>query len=188
VLCYDPNGIFLPPPVNAFDTGSSAAAFAAPYFLGTGPVRVFRTTADGFLDFRQTFGFSGSDKSLKITMKVTNLSGLLVTGIVLRRQVDFDIDGLFGANNHATTGADSVSAWNDPGAVAESHGMVLRHTSQSSGVSHTASVTSGILDTACSPASPGTPVVGDYGDTVRYVIGTLKPGTSKTVKVDYHRK
>jgi hypothetical protein len=67
--------------------------------------------------------------------------------------------------------------------------MVLKHISQASGVSHTATVTDSILDNTCGATSaiPSPRLGFDDGGTIAYNIGNLAAGKSKTVKVTYER-
>jgi hypothetical protein len=171
VLCY--TNPFTATPIDAFDTAGAASGFGASTDVTS--TTISRPTADSVLSLKQVFKFSGTNKSLQITMTVTNLTGLTVTGVTLRRQVDFDIDtgGTSGwaafFNNFSVT-ADSASAWNDPSAAPvgkTAHGMVLDHVKQSSGLTHVAKVTGSILDSFCTATSAvATPVLGgDRGAT-----------------------
>ncbi|MEP6796688.1 MAG: hypothetical protein ABI890_01010 [Lapillicoccus sp.] len=194
VLCY--SGLS----GSAFDLGQSQSGFAAPTTSGT---QVKRKTSDGRMQLTQSFTFSpGSNNggtTLNIGMSVKNLTGSTINNVILRRQVDFDIDtggaqGWAGfQSNHARTKA-AVIAFHDPSeapANREAHGIML---SNSNGVSavFTTLVTANILDSACSPApAPQSPEFfvsrGDFGDSISYDIGNLAPGATKTVGIRYQR-
>jgi hypothetical protein len=130
-------------------------------------------------------------------MRVRNLSGSPISGIVLRRQVDLDVDtggalGTAGFNNwFGASERDSVTAWNPANQTAqEDHAVMLRHYRRTPGTIPTfAKVTGDILDTSCSPANIAAddPVEGDYGATIQYNIGTIGRGASATVEVQYQR-
>jgi hypothetical protein len=143
----------------------------------------------------QTFTFNGQGKSLTIKMVLKNNSASPVTNIVLTRAVDFDIDsagpsGWGGFTDwHAADTQDGVFAWSDrEDAVAagkEAHGLVLRHLTQSGGVSHNAAIYDFSCNSAAAPLA--TPVYGDYADSLVYLIPNLGAGASKTITVQYAR-
>jgi hypothetical protein len=192
ILCYDIGGVTY----RSYDTGSSEANFG-PATTTIKPVSVTRNTIDNVLQLKQIFLFQGIRKMLHIKMTVTNISSLVVNNVILRRQVDFDIDtgGASGwagfINNHARTSEDGVFAWNDPSAAPvgyEAHGMIMRHLLQTYEVSHVAKVTDGILDNSCSPAAKPTPVLdSDDGETLEYYLGDMAPWESKYVVIAYER-
>lgn len=172
VLCYQtPSGY-----VGAYDTLTGTSGFALPT---QGTSNVLRNTSDNVLSLNQAFTFSGTNKQLTIAMTVKNLTGSTVTGVVLRRQVDFNIDTVGNDDWHAAT-VDSYFAWG-------THGMVLRHISQPSGVSHGAVVDTLGYASWCSPVGVSNPVQGDYGGTLGYDLGNLGPYKSKVIKVAYLR-
>lgn len=194
VLCY--SGLS----GSAFDLGQSQSGFAAPTTTGN---QVKRKTSDGRMLLTQTFTFTpGSNTggtTINIGMSVKNLTGAQINNVILRRQVDFDIDtggpqGWAGfQSNHARTKA-AVIAFHDPveaPANREAHGIML---SNSNGVSavFTTLVTSNILDSSCSPTpAPQSPDFfvsrGDFGDSIAYDIGNLAAGATTTVAIRYQR-
>lgn len=193
VLCY--TGLA----GSAYDTGDSASGFAAPTTTST---QVIRRTVDNRVQLTQSFqltpGSATVPSNLLVTMSLKNLTGSPISNVVLRRQVDFDIDtggaqGWAGFNsNHSRTLA-SVSAFHDPTeapAGRESHGIMMGMV-QNAGTWYTR-VTNSILDNSCNPASaplnPATFVArGDYGDTVGFGISSIPAGGTKTVAVRYLR-
>jgi hypothetical protein len=193
VLCY--SGLS----GSAYDLGDLASGFAAPTTTSNA---VTRRTSDNRIELTQSYAFTvGSNtnvSNLLVTMKLRNLTASPISGVVLRRQVDFDIDtggpqGWAGfLSNHARTKA-TVSAFHDPveaPAGAEAHGITLG--SQTTPGPFESLVTQDILDPGCAPAqAPQSPDYfvsrGDYGDSISYAVGTIKPGATKTAAVRYYR-
>jgi hypothetical protein len=191
VLCY--SGLI------AYDTGSSQVGFGPPTAScssGTS-CTVTRTTTDGRMRLRQVISKTAPERSLDIEMTLTKLGSGSVTGVVLRRQVDFDVDtgGPAGSgdftNWFGATERDSAFAWNAANTTAgEGHSVVLRHLRRSpTSVQYNAKVTSNILDTSCSPGNVAAngPVNGDYGATIQYNVGTMGQGAVFTGIVQYER-
>ena len=191
--------------LEAFDVGESQSNWGPP-FVTPGPgsglpgpihggsiVRV----AGGRLELTQSFAFDGPGKRLAITMSVRNVGPDPATNVVLRRQVDFDVDtgGTHGwagfDNQHARTSQDSVFAWNSPDASRgnEAHSMTLRTIDRAAQPpAHRAAVTANILETSCDgEPSIATPTSGDFGETLVYELGTLEPGQRATAIVEYLR-
>jgi len=195
VLCYQPPGSSV---VNAFDVapGSGGQGFGPSESIPGGNF-VTRSTVDGLVLLNQAFSFDPDTRSLTITMRVRNRSRVTLSNVVVRRQVDFDIDtgGASGwagfSNNHANSTQDSVFAWNSPSrapAGREAHQMELAHLLGSR--DHLAKVTPGILDTDCSPnsiADDGPVIEQDRGDTLQYNIGAILPGQTATIRIRYSR-
>ncbi|HEY9824196.1 MAG TPA: hypothetical protein V6D19_02025 [Stenomitos sp.] len=189
VLCYNAS--------NVWDTGSSVSGFRTPSISGisTTGATVTRRTTDNLIELKQVFSFAKEGQGIGIEMTVTNRSAGQVSNVILRRQVDFDIDtgGAQGwanfANRFARTSVDGVFAWQDAvdaPAGREAHGVLLRAEKISSVV--LPKVTSSILDTSCNPASQATPTGPvDSGATLQFNLGNLNPTTSKTVNVRYLR-
>jgi len=184
--------------VNAFDVtpGSGGHGFGPSDSIPGGNFTT-RTTLDGLVRFNQVVSFDPATRALTITMRVRNLSSVTLDNVTVRRQVDFDVDtgGALGwagfINNHANSSRDSVFAWNDPNRAPsgrDAHQMELAHLLGLS--DHTAKVTPGILDTACSPdslADSGPVLNQDRGDTLQYNIGLLRPGQAAAIRVRYSR-
>ena len=76
-----------------FDLGESSAGFAAPTTTATA---ITRNTLDGRASLTQKFsltpGGTASPTTFNVTMTVKNRTGAPMTNVILRRQVDFDID------------------------------------------------------------------------------------------------
>lgn len=156
-----------------------------------------RNTSDGLLQLRQVITKSPSeDRAINIEMTITNRAGFSIGGIVLRRQVDLDVDahGTGGGstlNRFASSELDSVTAWNAPldGAGVGS-AILLRHLRAiPSSITYAPKVTANYADTTCSPpniAANGE-VRGDYGASIQYNVGTLLAGRSVTAKIQYQR-
>jgi hypothetical protein len=207
VLCYrhPTTGVT----VNAFDLGSAEAGFGPP--LAPGPqntvtpdglpgMQVTRRTTDGVLELKQSFVFYGKEKRMLVAMDVVNRNPFPITGVVIRRQADFDVDsgGADGwaasRNLWARTSRDAVFAWTEPSTATaagkEAHGMLMTHRAShvySSGVytevpatARTAKVTEAPLDSTCNPAAKTTPVTvpADDGGTLQFNLGTIAAAPS----------
>ena len=191
VLCYDgqaPN----------YDLGSSTSGFA-PATSTTSAVT--RNTLDGKASLIQNFGLTvggpGSPTTFQVQMTVNNRTSSALSNVIVRRQVDFDIDtggaaGWAGFLSNHTRTKGSVSAFHDPAEAPsgkESHGiMMMLH--QPAGTWETR-ITNSILDPSCNPTAA--PLAanyvarGDYGDTIIFSVGTIPAGGSKTVALRYMR-
>jgi hypothetical protein len=193
VLCYhDPH---TQAAVDAWDTAGNASGFGASTD-STGPVKVVRTTSDGDLRLTQTFSFNGLGRYLRITMALTNLSGLPVSNVSLRRQVDFDIDagGTDGTGNFDNLfGASSTSvfAYNDSGGNLlinshGDHGMVLRLLADNGFLLYSGAATHITDDSSCTPSidsSPLGPV--DDGATFASIGKSLPAGKTFSQTIEY---
>jgi hypothetical protein len=189
VLCYGPS--------RAFDTSASESGFAAGQANCTSnKCTITRNTSDGILQLRQVITKNASsDRSFSVAMTVRNLTGASVASVIVRRQVDLDVDtgGALGTagiiNWFGSSERDSVYAWNHLNKSArEEHAVILSSRTPLT-IPSLAKVTAAILDSSCSPdniAAAG-PVEGDYGATIQYNLGTLAGGGSKTVTVQYQR-
>jgi hypothetical protein len=185
--------------VNTFDTGSSESGWG-PSVTSGAPVAVDRDTADGLIHLKQVYSFDGLRKSLGIEMRITNNTAVNITNVILRRQVDFDVDtggakGWSGFLNwHARSTRGGVWAWDDPSeppAGFAAHGMLMQHNSANPSPVGTraAKVTEDILDSTCSPASKTTPLnsLNDDGETIQYNLGTLPAHQTKNFRLSYYR-
>lgn len=148
---------------------------------------VTRNTTDGRLRLIQELTKPDDrERSFNIKMTVKNLTGSNVNNVNLRRLAVVDINGAIAEWHHATR--DSYSAWgtkadNIPFAVR------LRHVTKSPATITSEAKTTGFLDATCSPNDQtfGDPILGDFGGTVQYSLGTLGPAASKSVTVQYLR-
>jgi hypothetical protein len=144
----------------------------------------------------------GPTKQLRVKMIVKNVSPVVTAyEVVLRRQVDFNIDGRIRGdegvdpshNFYATTGNDGVFAWNIPESeLPFPHGMMLRSIIRPNDTTPGtvfAKVTQNPHDITRRPPNYAFLVNdgGDYGATLQYELGTLAPGQTKTVQVEYAR-
>lgn len=147
---------------------------------------VVRKTADGTMELKQVFTLIASERALKIAMTVKNLTGGVLSKVILRRQVDFDVDGVLFTNNHGASELDAYFAWNDGAdSGSEAHMVELRHVKPS--LSREAKVNN--FESSCIPADVASafPVTGDFTGTLQYNIGTINAGASKSVTVQYER-
>lgn len=222
VLCYrHPRTGAL---VNAWDTGVSESGFGPESTTGPQPpaqqidpvLRVSRPTIDGVLVLKQGLltevdvNEGLGRKRMELGMAVINDNDFAVHGVILRRQVNFNVDG-GGASGWAgalnlwgRTTRDGVFAWNDPSAAPrarQAHGMLLHHLSallfnngaevgtELSPATRQAKVTRHPLDHSCNPTSLTTPVTtpSDRGGTLQYNLGSIPANSRKNVLIEYVR-
>ena len=148
---------------------------------------VTRNTTDGRLRLIQEFTKpANSERSLNIKMTVRNLTGSNVNNVNLRRLAVVDINGAIDEWHHATR--DSYSAWGTK-ADAIPFATRLRHITKTPAAITYEAKTTNFGDNSCNPVDQtfGDPVLGDYGGTVQYNLGTLGPAASKSVTVQYLR-
>lgn len=193
VLCY--SGQTTP----AYDVGvgEESSGFASPT---TSASAVMRNTLDGRVTLTQTFALKPENATgptnFAVTMTLKNRTSSPLTNVVLRRQVDFDLDSwgpqgwANAVSNHSRTKA-TVTAFHDPVEAPsgrEAHGIMIMNTSPGNWDTR---VTSDYNDNTCNPAAAplGSGYVsrGDYGDTVIFKVGTIPGNGSKTVALRYIR-
>src|SRR5581483_6781594 len=91
VVCYTgPGGA-----VQGFDTGDDDnGVFGTETIVGTSITRSTNGPSGdgGALRLKQTFSYTSLSRTLQIQNLLTNVSGVSLTNLVFRRQVDFDID------------------------------------------------------------------------------------------------
>lgn len=190
VLCYGAN--------RAWDTGESESGFGPAVANCSGNTcTVTRNTSDGWYRLRQVISKVDIERSLSIEMTLTRIGGPAQGGVVLRRQVDLDVDtgGSLGSGNFenwfAASERESVYAWNAANNTAnEGHAVLMRQIiRRPSSVPYFAKVTSAILDNSCNPPNLAVngPVRGDYGATIQYNVGSLAQGASFVGRVQYQR-
>jgi hypothetical protein len=165
--------------VHGWDAAFQASAWGRT-ITTAGPI-ITRTTSDGVFRIVQTYAFNGPEGELKITMKVTNLSGVTRNSIVLSRYFDGDVDETtaeFGSISSA-----SVFEWRPkPG-----HGLKL--TSLTFKTPHDPYVETFPPDySECTPATSHT-LAGpdDLAGRLNYSLGNIGPGATKTVVFGYER-
>lgn len=183
----------------AYDLMYSEAGFRPPTMANCwgNTCIVTRNTSDGVMRLRQVIIKSRSeDRALSIEMTVTNLAGYSISPVVLRRQVDLDVDartitGGTVINRFATSELDSLTAWNAPYDSADVGSAILvRHLrAKPSSMIYLPKITSNPVDTSCNPQNIAVngEVRGDYGGSMQYNIGTLAGGGRATVKIQYQR-
>lgn len=164
--------------LTSYDLGSTSSGFAPASQTDT---TVSRSVSNGTLVLKQTFTFSVNGRSLQIAMNVKNTTQQTISGVSIRRVADLDVDGDWADDWHTKT-ADAYMAW-------DTHGAVLKHVSQPSGVTHSTKIFAGAGGglMACAPSTAAGPVSGDQGGSIDYVLGNLTAGQSRTVKVTYER-
>jgi hypothetical protein len=190
VLCYSGR--------HAWDTGQSESGFGPSVANCSGNTcTITRTTSDGWLRLRQVITKVDIERALTVEMTLTKIAGPDVSGVVLRRQVDFDVDagGSLGSGNFVSwfgaSERESVWAWNAANDTPrEGHAVMLRQITRTpSTVPYFAKVTSRILDNTCSPGNvvADGPKQGDFGATIQYNVGSMGQGKVFTGRVQYQR-
>jgi hypothetical protein len=195
VLCYTGFGSQR----RAWDTGSSESGFGPSVASCSGNrCTITRNTSDGWLRLRQVITKVDVERSLTVEMTLSRIGGPSLSGVVLRRQVDLDVDagGSLGSGDTVSwfgaTERESVWAWNAANNTNnEGHAVMLRQIQRTpASVLYSAKVTELILDNSCSPfnlAANG-PVRGDYGATIQYNIGNMgQQGQTFMGRVQYQR-
>ncbi len=191
VLCYkDPNA---QNPVNAYDVADKSSGFAASTHTAS-PVTVTRSTSDGNLRLTQMFTFDGLGRSLRVTMSVKNLSGMSISGVSLRRQVDIDADagGTGGSNDfNDRFGATSASVfgYNDSSGgptLTPSHGLMMRLLAVKGFLILFPGASSTIDDTSCSASNDASPIgPADEGASYSVLGATLPAGATWSETLEY---
>jgi hypothetical protein len=194
VLCYGTS--------RAYDLGSFESGFGPNSQISCSGQKctMARSTTDRRLLLKQEFVKSknaAGGRNMRIKMTLTNTSAASIPSIVLRRQVDFDVDtgGPNGTGNFqnwwGTSQVEAVFAWNPPGAsVKEGHMLTLRHINKTpSSVRVFPKTTNNILDSTCNPSdiTASAPRYGDYGGTLQYNVGTLGANKSFMAEIEYNK-
>lgn len=195
VLCYTGFGSQR----RAWDTGSSESGFGPSVASCSGnSCTITRNTSDGWLRLRQVITKVDTERSLTVEMTLSRIGGPSLSGVILRRQVDLDVDagGSLGSgdtvNWFGATERESVWAWNAATDTNnEGHAVMLRQIMRTpASVPYSAKVTRLILDNSCSPPNlaAGGPVRGDYGATIQYNVGGMgQQGQTFMGRVQYQR-
>ena len=186
ILCYGSG--------RAYDIGWSETGFTAGTASCSGTTCTFtRNTSDNRLQLKQVFQSDRGNRAISITMTVQNLTASPISGVVLRRHGDTDVDayGSAGAgtiaNWFASSERDSAFAWNATNdAGTEGHAMVLSAKSPRQGI---AKVTDFYADTSCRPVdvTASGPNYGDHALSLEHELGVLPARASRTVTVKYTR-
>lgn len=132
-----------------------APTITQPNGPNTLPLTITRTTFDFIYTLKQTFSRNMQDRSVLVTMSLSN-NDITFTGprsVSLWRAADFDVDG--NTLNWGGATKDSAFAWNNVAGLSPGgHGAAL--STQSFGLPHNAGVV---------PFGQGDPACPDFGDT-----------------------
>lgn len=148
---------------------------------------VTRTTSDRRLKLTQVLTKpTDRNRSFDITMSVQNVSGLSLSGVILRRMATFDISNSISEWHDGPL--DSASAWGTK-AAGIPYAVRLRHIYRTPATVTYQAKTPAFADSSCSPPdyTATGPVFGDYDSTIEYNLGTMAPGSIKSVAVQYLR-
>jgi hypothetical protein len=195
VVCSESTGNTV---VHGFDSGFlesgfGPAAITQPNGPNTFPLTIVRDTTDGVFRLTQTFSRDTTEQDVTITMKLKNLSGSARDFVLLSRYFDGDLEGT-SQNDHYDWSTESV--WGRDG-IPEGGGPItgvaLTLTALTFGTSHSTLVErfADFNPGSCfgSPDFLDLPPTeeGDWVGRVRYFLGTIQSGKTKTVKVVYRR-
>lgn len=161
-------------------SGWEDATIIQPNGPNTFPLTITRTTSDGVFTLKQAFSRNTTTPSVKITMTLTNNSGMS-RQVVLERLADIDADGETFKNRFDNL---IYSAWGYSGTLdyAGLHGLMMRPTSQK-GFAYAEIVLAGSKD-PCNMSPQHTLFVGD-GATVLNWVFDAGPQTSTTLSFEY---
>jgi hypothetical protein len=185
-VCTDGNDL------HGYDAGVAQAGFGDPAITqpkgpNTFPLTIVRTTTDGVFMLAQSFTLNASKQELSITMTLTNLLDTDVSGVILQRYFDGNVNNTR-LNRYAST-IDSVWAWVDL------YGLML--TLPSRGILHDGGVETfetwdpfGEFGYAagCGSAGVKTPTPrGDYVGRAHYIFEAMQPFEQRTARFLYRR-
>jgi hypothetical protein len=165
-----------------YDTFESLGAYwKFPVLVSLNPLIIDRTTVDDGFRLRQTFFPNAKDQELVIEMKLTNLSKISRTNVVLKRMADLDVDYTH-QDDLWDRSFSSVWARN----AARNAAVTLRAFPNAlSTIPNFAAVEYAGIGYPCMTDSHPTPEVGDYAGHVGALLGTMLPNTVRTLKVKY---
>ena len=178
--------------VHGFDYASQGEGFNAPVITqpngpNTVPLTIARTTVDGLFEMTQQFARDTAELDVSITTKIRNLSGSSIGSVILQRHADMNIDNTNDDDFFART-KESVWAWEQAPMVGPGRGLMLTNANQA--IIHATWVSPTWLGgpISCTAATVATPTArGDYAAALGFVVGTIAPGKTKTVKLAYRR-
>jgi hypothetical protein len=164
----------------------------APITVTTVPLKILRTTTDGVFTLTQTFARTNPENILKITMNLRNNYGSNYSGgrwIWFTRFADIDANN--STVNNFTSTRDAVLGWNEGYSPNQKYGLGLYTAPANTTVGHFAGVMPlnswWTNENPCNyPSSQATTLNMD-GLAYSFHYFALKPGTSKTVAVEYKR-
>lgn len=166
-----------------YDVNSASAGWGEPVLV-EGPtenaVIIDRTTLDGRFTLRQFIhatGEAAGDNAVTIRMTLTNNGERRINDVMLLRTADLDVDG---------TEAGDVFDVSDNAAFARQESAVALLALRE-GVEHEARVSMDVTPTTCTPDafSPLPAADADLAVSVRYDLGRMAEGKSKSVRVRY---
>jgi hypothetical protein len=144
--------------------------------VGVIGVAVERTTTDGRFRLRQDIVGNKLQRSITVFMTLTNLLEDAV-GVQVLRHADFDVDNTFGDDMFDRS---SDGTW-----ARQLHALTLSAADVE--VPHQSRISADLAPRTCTPASTlGLPAAdGDLAASVRYDLGELASGASRTVTFIY---
>jgi hypothetical protein len=182
---------------HGFDTGTvesgwGPASATQPGGPHTFPLTIIRSSTDGKVQLKQTFEWDTTRKDIIITMVVKNISAAALSGVLLSRYFDGDVDN-DGGDDRYDDDADSIWAREN----FTGHG--LRLTALSFATTHNTfaedygewnpngSGSQTARHCFVNMSSSVQTLPGDFVGRLTYQLGTINAGQTKTVKVLYSR-
>jgi hypothetical protein len=160
------------------DNGSLSSGWADPVLVAepteTG-VTIERTTTDGRFTLRQQFTGNAGNRQITVRMTLTNNGGD-AENVRLLRSADLDIDN--------TRGNDVFDKSSDSAWARQVHAVSLSALNHN--VDHVVRVSGNLAPRNCGPANQNyLPSAADNAVSVRYDLGELAAGESKSVRYRY---
>jgi hypothetical protein len=157
------------------DPDDPSTDVAAEATAGSG-ITIERSTIDGRFTLRQVFSANKGDRSITVAMTLTN-NLEEATAVQLLRSADLDIDNTF---NGDVFDKSADAAW-----ARQAHSVTLSALNRN--LNHQTRVSSNLAPRTCLPTSFfGIPAVNaDLAASIRYDVGTLAAGGSKTLRFRY---
>lgn len=197
ILCTAPNGTDF---AHGFDSGAWEDGFAAPTISqpngpNTFPLTITRNTTDGAFRLEQQFFRDAAERDVVIQMKVTNISGTLQQNVRITRYFDARLNN-FNTQESYAYAQHSVWAW-PTGFTNAAEALLLTPLTLNvpfhgpnletltdwdpGGLPGNGRFRCVLLNDAGSGPTPH----GDFVGRIFHIVGTLNPGQSRTVKVQY---
>lgn len=163
-----------------FDVNVASSGWEAPVLVeppGDTGVSIERMTSDGRFTLLQAFTQNRADRSITIRMTVTN-NGEEIGNVRLLRSADFDMDN---TRNGDVFDKSDNAAW-----ARQTNSVTLAALNR--GVDHHVRLSANLAPRNCSPNAHYGPVPSsgtDLAASIRYDLGHLAPGESRSVRVRY---
>lgn len=187
-------------PKRSFDAGIAEGGFGPsiieqPGGPSTLPMTITRQTTDGQLELKQTFDWNKAEKEILITMSLKNISAAPIPHVVIARYFDGDLDNTAGGDLYDYS---TNSLWaREDDQYAARNGLTL--TALTDSYKHYINIERAEVwdpyGTDVKSArychsgdlADGGQFPSDWIGRIRYILQTIQPGATKTVKYIYRR-